>query len=83
MVDVNEFVLLCYPEAVFLQKKYLKFPCKIETIGELGNYLDFNHDFLEKYEIAKNGAILVWPEEHVAWRSRDEQEKVARFSWLH
>lgn len=79
----NEFVLLCHPEAVFWQKEYLQFPCKIVTIGEGGDYLDFNQDFLEKYEITKNGAVLVRPDGHVAWHSRDEHEKIARFPWLH
>jgi hypothetical protein len=78
----NQFVLVCHPEAHHWQEKYRQFPSKIVTIGEQGEYLDQNHDFLEKYEISKKGAVLVRPDGHVAWHARDENEKMAHFSWL-
>ncbi len=79
----NQFVLVCHPEAHHWQDKYHQFPCKIVTIGEQGEYLDKNHDFIEKYEISKRGAVLVRPDGHVAWHSSDENEKMANFSWLY
>lgn len=78
----NGFVLVCHPKASYWQDKYRQFPCRIITIGEEGEYLDKNHDFLEKYEISKNGAVLVRPDGHVAWCSNNENEKMANFSWL-
>jgi putative polyketide hydroxylase len=78
----NLFVLVCHPEAHYWQNKYHQFPCKIVTIGEHGQYLDKHHDFLEKYEISKQGAVLVRPDGHVAWRANNENEKMANFSWL-
>jgi len=63
------------PEAHYWQDKYHQFPCKIVTIGEQGEYSDKNDDFLEKYEISKQGAVLVRPDGHIAWRSNDENEK--------
>lgn len=78
----NQFVLICHPEAHFWQDKYTQFPCKIVTVGEQGDYRDKNHDFLEKYEITKTGAVLVRPDGHVAWRANDEKENMAHFSWL-
>lgn len=79
----NQFVLVCHPEAQFWQDKYRQFPCKIITIGEKGEYLDKNHDFLENYQISKQGAVLVRPDGHVAWHAKDESERMAKFSWLH
>lgn len=78
----SQFVLVCHPEARYWQDKFHQFPCKIMTIGEQGEYLDKNHDFLEKYEISKQGAVLVRPDGHVAWHSHDENGKMADFSWL-
>ncbi len=78
----NQFVLVCHPTARYWQDKFRQFPCKIVTIGEQGEYLDKNHDFLEKYEISKKGAVLVRPDGHIAWHSSDENEKMANFPWL-
>jgi putative polyketide hydroxylase len=78
----HQFVLVCHPEAHDWQEKYQQFPCKIVTIGEHGGYLDKNHDFLEKYGISKQGAVLVRPDGHVAWHSNDENGKMANFPWL-
>jgi putative polyketide hydroxylase len=78
----HQFVLVCHPETRYWQEKFHQFPCKIVTIGEKGEYVDKNHDFLEKYEISKKGAVLVRPDGHVAWHSHDENEKMATFSWL-
>lgn len=78
----NQFVLVCSPEAHYWQEKYRQFPCKIVTIGEQGDYVDINHDFLDKYEISRLGAVLVRPDGHVAWRAQDEKESMAHFSWL-
>lgn len=78
----GRFVLACHPEAHHWQAQYRQFPCKIVTIGEQGDYLDENHDFLEKYEISKQGAVLVRPDGHIAWRSNDNNEKMANFAWL-
>jgi putative polyketide hydroxylase len=78
----NAFVLVCSPEAQYWQKKYSQFPCKIVTIGEGGDYLDKNHDFLEKYEITKRGAVLVRPDGHVAWHANDEQGSMPDLPWL-
>jgi putative polyketide hydroxylase len=77
----NQFVLVCHPEDRFWQDKYRGFPCKIVTIGERGEYSDKNHDFLEKYDISKQGAVLVRPDGHIAWRSEDESAVMAHFSW--
>lgn len=79
---VSQFVLVCAPEARYWQDKFCQFPCKIITIGEQGEYSDKNHDFLEKYEISNQGAVLVRPDGHIAWRSNDENGKMAHFSWL-
>jgi putative polyketide hydroxylase len=78
----NQFVLVCHPEAHYWQDQYHQFPCKIVTIGEQGDYLDKNHDFLEKYEISKRGAVLVRPDGHVAWHTDDELEEMPNFPWL-
>lgn len=78
----RQFVLVCHPEALFWQEAYHQFPCKIVTIGESGDALDINHDFLEKYQISKQGAVLVRPDGHIAWRSNDVKETMANFSWL-
>ena len=78
----TQFVLVCHPEARYWQDKYHQFPCKIVTIGEQGEYLDKNHDFLEKYEISKQGAVLVRPDGHVAWHAHDGREDMASFLWL-
>lgn len=79
---LNEFVLVCHPEADFWQKEYQSFPCKVVTIGENGEYADKNQDFLKKYEISKKGAVLVRPDGHIAWRSEDENGEKASFSWM-
>ncbi|MCH9631700.1 MAG: 4-methyl-5-nitrocatechol 5-monooxygenase [Chlamydiae bacterium] len=76
----NKFVLICHREAKHWQDKFSKFPCEIITIGEQGDYIDKNHDFLEKYEISKEGAVLVRPDGHVAWNSNTEN--MPNFSWL-
>ena len=78
----NQFVLVCHPEAHYWQNKYHQFTCKIVTIGEQGEYLDKNHDFLEKYEITQAGAVLVRPDGHVAWCSKGKEGKMAHFPWL-
>jgi len=78
----TQFVLVCHPEARYWQEKYRKFPCNIVTIGQQGQYVDENHDFLEKYGISKHGAVLVRPDGHVAWHAHDAHEKMACFSWL-
>ncbi len=78
----NQFVLVCHPEAHYWQEQFHKFPCKIVTVGEQGDYSDKNDDFLEQYEISKKGAVLVRPDGHVAWRSKDENGEMAQFSWL-
>lgn len=78
----NEFVLVCDPDACQWQKKFLQFSCKIITIGAQGEYSDKNHDFLEKYGISKQGAVLVRPDGHVAWRSNDQNGEMAHFSWM-
>lgn len=72
----KDFVLVCHPEASYWQEQYRKLPCKIVTIGEQGEYLDKNHDFLETYEITNKGAVLVRPDGHVTWRSKDETGKI-------
>ena len=77
----NQFVLVCHPEAQHWQDRYRQFPCKIVTIGEQGEYLDKNHDFLEKYEISKQGAVLVRPDGHVAWHANDEKEAMVDLSY--
>lgn len=82
LYDDNQLVLVCDPEAGYWQDKFCRFPCKIITIGEQGEYSDKNHDFLEKYEISKQGAVLVRPDGHIAWCSNDENGKMASFSWL-
>lgn len=69
----TEFVLVCPPEALHWQEQYRHFPCKIITIGANGDYLDTNQDFLDNYDITKTGAVLVRPDGHIAWRSKDEQ----------
>jgi putative polyketide hydroxylase len=79
----SRFVLVCPPEAHYWQDQYRQFPCTIVTIGEQGEYLDKNYDFLENYEISKQGAVLVRPDGHVAWRSKDQNGKMANFPWLH
>jgi putative polyketide hydroxylase len=76
-----QFVLVCHPEAGYWQDKFLHFPCKIITIGEHGEYLDKNHDFLEKYGISKQGAVLVRPDGHIAWHASDENAQMPYFSW--
>lgn len=78
----DRFVLVCSPEAHYWQDQFRHFPCDVVTIGEKGAYLDKNGDFLEKYGISQKGAVLVRPDGHVAWRSNDESEKMAAFSWL-
>lgn len=78
----NQFVLVCEPDAYQWQDKFRQFSCKIITIGDQGEYLDKNHDFLEKYEISKRGAVLVRPDGHVAWRSNDQNGEMVHFSWL-
>lgn len=80
----NQFVLVCPPTARHWQDKYRQFPCKIVTIGKLGEYLDKNYDFLEKYEISETGAVLVRPDGHIAWHAKDEKVKVAiaNLPWL-
>lgn len=77
----NEFVLVCHPEARYWQDKYRQFPCKIITIGDRGEYVDKNRDFLDKYEITKQGAVLVRPDGHVAWRAHDASGQMATFTW--
>jgi len=78
----NEFVLVCHPEALEWQEKYRQFPCKLITIGEQGDYQDRDHDFLERYNLSKKGAVLVRPDGHVAWHSYDENGEMANLSWL-
>ncbi len=78
----NQFVLVCHPDAHTWQDQFSQFPCKIVTIGEQGDYVDTNHNFLEAYGISKQGAVLVRPDGHVAWRSTDENGDLASFSWL-
>lgn len=70
----DQFVLMCRPEALHWQEQYRKFPCKIVTIGEQGDYLDKSHDFLDKYQVSKQGAVLVRPDGHVAWHAYDTNE---------
>lgn len=79
---LDEFVLVCHPEAEFWQETYQSFPCKVVTIGENGNYVDINRDFLEKYEISKKGAVLVRPDGHIAWREREDHGEKAAFPWM-
>jgi putative polyketide hydroxylase len=76
------FVLVCHPEARHWQDLYRSFPCTIVTIGAQGDYVDKEGDFLEKYAISKEGAVLVRPDGHVAWRAVDEHAQAAQFSWL-
>lgn len=78
----NQFVLVCHTEAHYWQAQYHRFPCKIITIGEKGDYIDQEHDFLEKYEISKSGAVLVRPDGHIAWQAKDEHHTIANLSWL-
>ncbi|MDP1834890.1 MAG: FAD-dependent oxidoreductase [Chlamydiales bacterium] len=78
----TQFVLVCHPKADHWQEKYRQYPCKIITIGDQGEYLDKNHDFLERYEISEKGAVLVRPDGHVAWHSKDENGAIADLSWL-
>jgi putative polyketide hydroxylase len=70
----DQFVLVCHPEAREWQEKFSTFPCKIVTIDE--------PDFLEKYGIAKTGAVLVRPDGHVAWRATDEKAEMVHFLWM-
>lgn len=78
----KQFVLVSHPNARYWQKQFKTFPCRIVTIGEIGEYLDKNHDFLEHYGISNEGAVLVRPDGHVAWRAHGKKEKMAYFSWL-
>lgn len=78
----KDFLLVCDPDASVWQEKFREFPCKIVTIGKKGEFEDKNHDFLQKYEISNHGAVLVRPDGHIAWRSKDEKEEMPYFSWL-
>ena len=78
----HQFVLLCHLEAHHWQDNYSHFPCKIVTIGSSGEYLDKDHDFLDKYGITKQGAVLLRPDGHVAWHANDQTGEVAHFTWL-
>ena len=78
----TDFILLCHPEAHAWQERYRQFPCHIVTIGDKGDYLDSRHDFLQKYGISKQGAVLVRPDGHIAWHSKDEKGAIASFPWL-
>jgi len=78
----NQFVLVCPPEARHWQERYRQFPCQVIAIGEHGDYLPINHDFLERYDISEGGAVLVRPDGHVAWRSRDKSEEMVNLPWL-
>ena len=81
----HQFILVCHPQAHYWQDKYRKYrelPCRIVTIGEQGEYIDTDHDFLEKYEISTKGAVLIRPDGHIAWHSSDENSKMASFSWM-
>ena len=71
----DQFVLLCHREAARWQEKFRDFPCRIVTVGESGNYLDKEGNFLDLYGISPTGAVLVRPDGHVAWRSRDDKEE--------
>lgn len=78
----KEFVLVCHPQALHWQKLFRQFPCAIVTIGDGGECLDKNHDFLDRYGISKQGAVLVRPDGHVAWHADDEEGQMPHFSWL-
>ncbi len=70
---LDQFVLVCSPEAHYWLGQFRGLPCRIVTIGEGGEYLDKNHDFLERYALSKSGAVLVRPDGHVVWRGNDEK----------
>ncbi len=78
----KQFVLMCHPESNYWQERYQKWPCRVVTIGEEGEYKNPDHDFLALYGISKKGAVLIRPDGHVAWRANDEKEQVANFSWM-
>ena len=77
----HQFVLVCHPNSQWIEK-YQDFPCRVITIGDHGEYQDVQHDFLKSYEISEQGAVLVRPDGHVAWKSCDESGEMASFSWL-
>ena len=43
---------------------------KVFTIGPNGDFQDPAHDWLKLYGLDADGAVLVRPDGHVAWRSR-------------
>lgn len=73
----TRFVLLCHPDARHWISTYQTWPCHIMTIGEVGEYQDVNRDFLRLYGISQEGAVLVRPDGHVAWRAIDAAGVVA------
>jgi putative polyketide hydroxylase len=73
----RQFVLVCSPEAKSWQEQYRNFLCRVVTIGKEGEYIDTNGDFLKKYAISNQGAVLVRPDGHVAWRADDEKGPIA------
>ncbi len=78
----RQFVLVCHPAAQHWQDQFCRFPCKIVTIGERGDYQDKEQNFLKTYEISPQGAVLVRPDGHVAWRASDEKGPMPDFPWL-
>ena len=78
----KEFILICSFSAHYWQERFKKFPCKIVIIGKSGHFLDENGDFLKKYQISHNGAVLIRPDGHVTWKSIDERGEMAYFPWL-
>lgn len=72
----KNFVLLTadtsekWRSAITRLNKYLPFDVLCYTVGESGDYNDINNDFLEKYQLSEQGAVLVRPDGHVAWRSQ-------------
>lgn len=78
----DQMILVCSSEAKTWQERYSQFPCKIVTIGNQGDYVDVQGDFLEKYAITSQGAVLVRPDGHVAWHATDESGAIADLPWL-
>lgn len=77
----KEFVLLVGSEgksweqdALDLQKNLL-FPLKIFKVANDCELQDPNNLWHQKYEITTQGAVLIRPDGHVAWRSKDFNPK--------
>lgn len=52
----------------------LSFPLIVYKVGQEGDLIDPENNWHEIYNISTNGAVLVRPDGHVAWRSRSMVE---------